>query len=93
MNGLSNGWKIALWCVVGMAVSVGLAWLISYAPRTESHEFRLSVISIALVSSVIDLIHTLLKDSVKEKPRVKSAARIVKVIYWLAWVCYAATLI
>ena len=85
--------KIVLWCVLGTAVSVGLAWLISFVSWTESHEFRLSVISIALVSSVIDLIHTLLKDSVKEKTCVKSAARVVKVIYWLAWVCYGATLI
>ena len=85
--------KIILWCVLGTAVSVGLAWLISYVPLTESHEFRLSVVSIALVCSVIDLIHTLLKDSVKGKPGVKAAARVVKVIYWIAWVCYGATLI
>ena len=91
MNRLSNGWKIVLWCVVGTAVSVGLAWLISYVPWTESHAFRLSVVSIALVCAVIDLIHTLLKDSVKEKSGVKSAARIVKVIHWIAWVCYGAT--
>ena len=78
---------------LGTAVSVGAAWLISLAPWTESCEFRLSVISIALVCSVIDLIHTLLKDSVKEKPYVKSAVRVVNVIHWLAWVCYGATLV
>ena len=93
MNRLNNGWKIALWCVAGTAVSVGLAWLISYAPWTEKRGFQLGAIWIALVCAVLDIIHTLLKDSVKQKPCVKSAARIMKAIYWLAWVCYGATLI
>ena len=85
--------KSVLWCVLGTAVSVGLAWLISYVPFTENQGFKLGAIWIALVCSVIDLIHTLLKDSVKEKLGVKSAARAVKVIYWIAWICYSATLI
>ena len=93
MKKLSQGWQVALWCVGGTAVSAALVWLLSYAPWTESKEFRVGAAWVALVCSVLNLIYTMLKTPLKERPWIKRTMAVVNVIYWIAWVCYGATLL
>ena len=88
-----NGWKIALWGIVGLLISVVLAWLLSYIPWTDNFGFKLGAIIVALAGSVLNLIYSLLKTSVKEKPWLKRTMLIVNIIYWCAWVCHAASLL
>ena len=93
MKKLSQGWQVALWCVGGTAVSAALVWLLSYAPWTESRAFRTGAVWTGLAGSVINLIYTLLKAFQKEKTWMKRSMMAVNVIYWIAWVCYCATLL
>ena len=93
MKKLSQGWKIALWCVGGAAVTAALAWLLSYFPWTESKEFQIRVALVGVVCSVLNLIHVVLEALLKEKTWMKRTMAVVNVIYWIAWVCYGATLL
>ena len=83
--------KNVLWCVIGTAVTVGAAWLISYIPWTDTRLFRLGSAWAALVCGVLDLICTLMSDFLKSKLSLGYLQRVLRIVDWLAWVCCGAS--
>jgi len=93
MKKRKNVWLTVLWCAVGTAASAGAAWLISYIPWADTAAFRRGTAWASLICAVLSLIHTSLKEFLREKPWIKLMSKIVGTAAWLAWVCYGATLV